>query len=176
MCIRDSGDPELIFLDEPTTGLDPQSRRQLWDIICDYRERGRSVLLTTHYMDEAERLCDRVAIVDQGKIIALGTPDELIRKIGGEHVVEFSVNEHQTMGIAAEELQKLPSVSGVQMNSDHALLTVKSPHVAIPALLNRLQQDRLEFNRLTTRHASLEDVFVSLTGRSLADEEQAGVG
>ncbi len=170
------GDPELIFLDEPTTGLDPQSRRQLWDIICDYRERGRSVLLTTHYMDEAERLCDRVAIVDQGKIIALGTPDELIRKIGGEHVVEFSVNEHQTMGIAAEELQTLPSVSGVQMNSDHALLTVKSPHVAIPALLNRLQQDRLEFNRLTTRHASLEDVFVSLTGRSLADEEQVGEG
>ena len=169
------GDPELIFLDEPTTGPDPQSRRQLWDIICDYRERGRSVLLTTHYMDEAERLCDRVAIVDQGKIITLGTPDELIRKIGGEHVVEFSVNEHQTMGIAAEELQKLPSVSGVQMNSDHALLTVKSPHVAIPALLNRLQQDRLEFNRLTTRHASLEDVFVSLTGRSLADEEQAEV-
>src|SRR5437660_6391129 len=85
------GDPELLFLDEPTTGLDPQSRRQLWDVIGDLRTRGRTTVLTTHYMDEAERLCDRVAIVDQGKIIALGSPSELIARLGGEHVVEFAV-------------------------------------------------------------------------------------
>src|SRR6202163_2395301 len=83
------GDPELLFLDEPTTGLDPQSRRQVWDILRDLRKQGRTILLTTHYMDEAERLCDRVAIVDHGKVIALGTPAELIARIGGDHFIEF---------------------------------------------------------------------------------------
>src|SRR5437899_1638424 len=86
------GDPELLFLDEPTTGLDPQSRRQLWDILRGLRAQGRTILLTTHYMDEAERLCDRVAIVDHGKVIALGTPAELITRIGGEHTVEFKLD------------------------------------------------------------------------------------
>ena len=85
------GDPELLFLDEPTTGLDPQSRRQLWDVIHDLRARGRTTVLTTHYMDEAERLCDRVAIIDHGKIIALGSPAELIARLGGEHIVEFAI-------------------------------------------------------------------------------------
>src|SRR5207245_2359132 len=86
------GDPDLLFLDEPTTGLDPQSRRQIWEIIRDLRRRGRTILLTTHYMDEAERLCDRVAVVDYGRVIALGTPSELIASLKGEHVVEFAVN------------------------------------------------------------------------------------
>ena len=86
------GDPELLFLDEPTPGLDPQSRRQLWDVIRDLRDRDRTVLLTTHYMDEAERLCDRVAIIDQGKIIALGSPRELIARLGGDHIVEFAID------------------------------------------------------------------------------------
>ena len=85
------GDPEILFLDEPTTGLDPQSRRQLWDVIRDLRDRGRTVVLTTHYMDEAERLCDRVAIIDQGKIIAQGSPAELIARLGGDHIVEFAL-------------------------------------------------------------------------------------
>src|SRR5690606_13336869 len=85
------GDPELLFLDEPTTGLDPQSRRQLWDIIHSFREAGRTVMLTTHYMDEAERLCDRIAIVDHGRVIALGTPRELIASLGGEHIIEFTL-------------------------------------------------------------------------------------
>ena len=84
------GDPELLCLDEPTTGLDPQSRRQIWEIIREFRQSGRTVLLTTHYMDEAERLCDRVAIVDGGRVIALGTPDELIATLGGDHVIEFT--------------------------------------------------------------------------------------
>ena len=86
------GDPELLFLDEPTTGLDPQSRRQLWDIVNGLRAEGRTVLLTTHYMDEAERLCDRVGIVDHGKMIALGTPAELIASLGGEQVIEFATD------------------------------------------------------------------------------------
>src|SRR3954469_21575106 len=85
------GDPDLLLLDEPTTGLDPQSRRQLWDLIRDLRDRGRTVLLTTHYMDEAERLCDRVAVVDHGKVIALGSPRQLIANLGGEHVIEFTL-------------------------------------------------------------------------------------
>ena len=85
------GDPEVLFLDEPTTGLDPQSRRQLWDVIRDLRDRGRTVVLTTHYMDEAERLCDRVAIIDHGKIIAQGSPAELIARLGGDHIVEFAL-------------------------------------------------------------------------------------
>src|SRR5262245_24069345 len=85
------GDPDLLFLDEPTTGLDPQARRQLWDIIRSFGEQGRTVLLTTHYMDEADKLCDRVAIVDHGKVIALGSPRELIASLGGEHVINFSI-------------------------------------------------------------------------------------
>ena len=87
------GDPELLFLDEPTTGLDPQSRRQTWEIVEGLKARGRTVLLTTHYMEEAARLCDRVAIVDHGKVIALGTPRELIASLGAEHVVEFAVGD-----------------------------------------------------------------------------------
>ena len=86
------GDPEMLFLDEPTTGLDPQSRRQLWDVIRDFRDRGRTIVLTTHYMDEAERLCDRVAIIDHGKIIAQGSPAELIARLGGDHIVEFALD------------------------------------------------------------------------------------
>ena len=93
------GDPELLFLDEPTTGLDPQSRRQLWDVILHLRARGRTTVLTTHYMDEAERLCDRVAIVDHGKVIALGSPRELISRLGGEHIVEFAARRRRAPAI-----------------------------------------------------------------------------
>ena len=94
------GDPELLFLDEPTTGLDPQARRQLWDLIEEFKRAGRTILLTTHYMDEAERLCDRVAIMDHGKVIALGTPPELIASIGVEHVVEFATDDAAARSIS----------------------------------------------------------------------------
>src|SRR4030095_11679505 len=87
------GDPEILFLDEPTTGLDPQSRRQLWSLVERFRAAGGTILLTTHYMDEAEALCDRVAVVDHGKVIALGTPRELIRSLGAEHMVEFALSD-----------------------------------------------------------------------------------
>jgi ABC-2 type transport system ATP-binding protein len=108
------GDPELLFLDEPTTGLDPQARRQVWQIIRDFRNQGRTVLLTTHYMDEAERLCDRVAVVDHGQVIALGTPRELIASLGGEHIIDFQVNgpaaESGRAPLEAQSLGDLPSV------------------------------------------------------------------
>jgi ABC-2 type transport system ATP-binding protein len=164
------GDPEVLFLDEPTTGLDPQSRRQVWDIVNAFKERGRTVLLTTHYMDEAERLADRVAVVDKGSIIALGTPRELIRTLGGDHVVEIRVAPDGGGALQPAELGELPSVRAVHAEGGALVLTVGEPHVAIPALLERLRERGRELSGLTTRHASLEDVFVSLTGRHLREE------
>jgi ABC-2 type transport system ATP-binding protein len=166
------GDPQLLFLDEPTTGLDPQSRRQLWEVIHDFRKTGRTVMLTTHYMDEAERLCDRVAVVDQGKIIALGTPRELIARLGGENIVEFTLAEGSPAADEAE-LAKLPSVRSVHRDAGAYSLAVGEPHVALPALLTHLQASRQNLANLTTRHATLEDVFVSLTGRHLEQEGAA---
>ncbi len=164
------GEPELLFLDEPTTGLDPQSRRQLWDIIRGFREQGRTVLLTTHYMDEAERLCDRVAIVNQGRIIALGTPRELIASLGGEHVIEITFADCDGRApVAPETLADLPAVTSARAEDGHVCLSVTEPHHALPALLDRLRQLQCELTSLNTRHASLEDVFVKLAGRHLSD-------
>jgi ABC-2 type transport system ATP-binding protein len=166
------GDPDLLLLDEPTTGLDPQSRRQLWDLIRGLRARGRTVLLTTHYMDEAERLCDRVAVIDHGKVIALGSPRELIADLGGEHVIEFTLGmDGETPGLEPESLAALPAVRSVRREADNYCLSVAEPHVALPALLTWLQQRGHELASLSTRHASLEDVFVTLTGRHLRDGE-----
>jgi ABC-2 type transport system ATP-binding protein len=162
------GDPELLFLDEPTTGLDPQSRRQLWDILRGFRAQGRTILLTTHYMDEAERLCDRVAIIDHGKVIALGSPAELIARLGGEHFIEFALSEGPD--VPNEALQELPAVVAVRREEDSYCMTVSAAHLAIPALLQLLQQRNRDLALLTTRHASLEDVFVNLTGRHLRDD------
>jgi ABC-2 type transport system ATP-binding protein len=168
------GDPDLLLLDEPTTGLDPQSRRQLWEIIRAFRGQGRTVLLTTHYMDEAERLCDRVAVVDHGQVIALGSPRELIVSLGGEHVIEFAVGDGNGQpAFDTAPLSQLPGVQSVRTEADHVCLAVTEPHVTLPALLNRLQQDRRQLASLTTRHASLEDVFVTLTGRHLREGEAA---
>jgi ABC-2 type transport system ATP-binding protein len=164
------GDPELLFLDEPTTGLDPQSRRQLWGVVRAFRARGHTVLLTTHYMDEAERLCDRVAIVDHGKVIAQGTPAELIAKLGGEHVLELALVEGQDPPALAE-LEALPAARSARTEDGTVCLQVSAPHVTLPALLDLLERSGRTLARLTTRHASLEDVFVQLTGRHLRDEE-----
>jgi ABC-2 type transport system ATP-binding protein len=164
------GDPELLFLDEPTTGLDPQSRRQVWDIVDGFKKRGRTVVLTTHYMDEAEKLCDRIAVVDQGRIIAEGTPRELIRSLGGDHVIEIAVEEGAPGELGPGDLSDLPSVRGVHAEAGHLVLTVTEPHVAIAPLLERVASSGFRLSSLATRHASLEDVFVSLTGRHLRDE------
>jgi ABC-2 type transport system ATP-binding protein len=162
------GDPELLFLDEPTTGLDPQSRLQAWGIVEALKERGRTVLLTTHYMEEAARLCDRVAIVDHGRPIALGTPRELVASLGAEHVVEFAVEEGRPVPAEAA-LAALPSVEGVAREAGRFRLTVREVHRAVPALLALLAAEGAAASHLTTHHSTLEDVFVALTGRTLRD-------
>jgi ABC-2 type transport system ATP-binding protein len=168
--------PKILFLDEPTTGLDPQSRRQLWDIIRAFQRDGGTVLLTTHYMDEAERLCDRLAIVDHGQIIAEGSPPDLINRLGGHHVVEFSVSgNHGSTGKPESHAEKdawrtLPSVESVRKDDGLVALNVKEPHLTIPALLEAINKQGSQLQHLTTRQASLEDVFVRLTGRHLRDE------
>ncbi len=162
------GDPDLLFLDEPTTGLDPQSRRQLWEILRGFRGQGKTILLTTHYMDEAERLCDRVGIVDHGRLIALDTPSGLIARLGGDHHVEFTLAE---MDCPVQlPFESLPAVVAVHEHHGVHVLRVTAPHQTIPALLQLLLQHRLSLSRLTTRHVSLEDVFVALTGRSISEE------
>ena len=161
------GNPELLFLDEPTTGLDPQSRRQLWELIERFRAGGRSILLTTHYMDEAERLCDRVAIVDHGRVIAQGTPRELIASLGAEHVLEFAVADGTLLDAAA-----LAAVVGIGPPSRQDgvwRLQVPELHHAMPALLGELRRQGAQLSELRTHSATLEDVFVSLTGRQLRD-------
>ncbi|MEE2888462.1 MAG: ABC transporter ATP-binding protein [Planctomycetota bacterium] len=165
-------DPELLFLDEPTTGLDPQARRQLWDAIRDYQAGGGTVLLTTHYMEEAESLCGRVGIVDRGRIIALGTPTELIATTGGAHIVEANI-EGISSAISSEELALLPGVEAHTLTEDQLVLTVAAPHLVVPGLINLLAQKGMSMDGLATRHASLEDVFMNLTGRHLRDGESS---
>jgi len=162
------GSPKLLFLDEPTTGLDPQSRRQLWDIIRNFQDSGGTVLLTTHYMDEAERLCDRLAIVDHGQIIAEGSPAELIEKLGGHHVVEFALSGSSDGD--TERWQSLPGVDSVRHDDGLVCLSVHEPHRTIPALLAKVEEQSAQLEHLTTRQASLEDVFVRLTGRHLRED------
>ncbi len=166
------GNPRILFLDEPTTGLDPQSRRQLWDIVRAFQKKGGTVLLTTHYMDEAERLCDRLAIVDHGQIIAEGSPPDLIERLGGHHVVEFEVSNNaggNSDGPAAEAWRALPGVESVRYEDPTICLNVREPHLTIPALLDALDQQGQNLEHLSTRQASLEDVFVKLTGRHLRE-------
>jgi ABC-2 type transport system ATP-binding protein len=143
-----AGDPELLFLDEPTTGLDPQARVQLWRLIKRFREDGRTIVLTTHYMEEAERLCDRVAIMDRGKVIAAGSPQDLIGSIGDGHVLEYSSSAS-------------PATLRVQ---------VRDLHLAVPAILQDLDRQSHRLTELRMRSTTLEDVFITLTGRRLRDE------
>ncbi len=160
------GDPEILFLDEPTTGLDPQSRLQLWDQITRFRAQGRTVLLTTHYMDEAERLCDRIAIVDHGKRIALGTPSELIALLEAQEVIEFAADPMPDEPL----LQAVAGVRGVHRRGGSLALHVDSLTESVPALLAQLERSRARLAALSTHRATLEDVFVALTGRELREE------
>jgi ABC-2 type transport system ATP-binding protein len=165
-----AGDPDLLVLDEPTTGLDPQARRQLWELIGRFREQGRTTLLTTHYMEEAERLCDRVAVVDHGRVIALGTPRELIASLGAEHVVEFALAGGEEAPWDAARLQGVPGLTAVRAEAGLVSLRVREPHHAVPALLDLLRRGGHALAELRTHSATLEDVFVSLTGRHLRDD------
>jgi ABC-2 type transport system ATP-binding protein len=162
------GDPELLFLDEPTTGLDPQARRHLWDLVDELKKAGRTIILTTHYMDEAERLSDRVAIMDHGSIIALGTPQQLIASVGGEHVVEFAVSEQAAVDTAA--LLAIPGIQSHRVDAGLHQLSVSELHIAVPRIFADLAAQGLHLSDFRTHSASLEDVFVGLTGRNLRDE------
>jgi len=161
------GDPELLILDEPTTGLDPQARLHMGDMILGYRSLGRTVLVTTHYMEEAHRLCDRVAILDRGKRIALGTPAELIATLGGDLVVEV---ELASGSVEDDAVRSVEGVRAVRRSNATILVTASEAHVTVPALLDLVRGSEATLSRLTLRQATLEDVYVSPTGRHLRDE------
>jgi ABC-2 type transport system ATP-binding protein len=162
------GDPALLFLDEPTTGLDPQSRRQLWELIEEFKAEGRAILLTTHYMEEAERLCDQVAIVDHGRVIALGTPRELVASLSAEHVVEFATAPGAT--VREEALRQVDGVEAAVRRDHTYRIRVAELHRTVPALLAELHRQGVQLTELRTHSATLEDVFVELTGRHLREE------
>ena len=162
--------PELLFLDEPTTGLDPQARRHVWDIVQNIKSEGGTVLLTTHYMEEAERLADEVVIIDHGKSIAGGTPRDLVHSLDAESIVEYSLAESGAPGPAAEVLQALPGVHAVQHVNDLVSLAVSRTSEALPALLDLLGREGCVLVDLHTHQPTLEDVFVAHTGRHLRDE------
>jgi ABC-2 type transport system ATP-binding protein len=170
------GDPELLFLDEPTTGLDPQARRHLWDLVDQLKQAGRTIILTTHYMEEAERLCDRVAIMDHGKIIALGTPQQLIASVGGEHIVEFAVTGRGAATGAADGqidaalMTAIPGIHSHRVDAGLHQFSVSELHTAVPRIFASLAAQGLHLSEFRTHSASLEDVFVGLTGRNLRDE------
>jgi ABC-2 type transport system ATP-binding protein len=165
------GDPALLFLDEPTTGLDPQSRRQLWTLVEGLKRDGRTIVLTTHYMDEAERLCDTIAIIDHGKVIALGTPAQLIASLGADHVIRLGLGEHapDAHPVPLAELLALPDVTGGRETATGYELRVSAVHAVLPSLLALGAGKQLQWNELSTHSATLEDVFVALTGRELRD-------
>ncbi|HYH45628.1 MAG TPA: ABC transporter ATP-binding protein [Thermoanaerobaculia bacterium] len=159
------GDPDLLFLDEPTTGLDPQSRLQLWEQVTTFRAAGGTIMLTTHYMDEAERLCDRVAIVDHGKVIALGTPAELVGALKGANVIELATEPE----MPEEVLDRLPGLAERHRRGPLWALAVASLTESVPPLLAAVEAAGARLVHLSTHQATLEDLFVSLTGRELRD-------
>jgi ABC-2 type transport system ATP-binding protein len=158
-------DPELVFLDEPTTGLDPAARRSLWDLVRGLKAAGRTILLTTHYMEEAEVLCDRLAIMDHGRILEMGTVDELISKRFHERAVRF--DRIDQLGDA--ELGALPAVSSVKHDGDEVMLYTRDVAATIGAFLELTESRAVEPHNLGVHKATLEDVFLELTGRALRD-------
>ena len=162
------GDPKILFLDEPTTGLDPQARLKIWQIVEEFRALGGTILLTTHYMEEASRLCDRVAIIDLGKVIAVDTPAALVDAMGADQIVEFSTRPDLT-STQRSEISRLAGVSGLSQRDQSVGLTVSEIGATLPRLLSFLDQHDLEVIEIRTHEPTLEDVFVSLTGRALRD-------
>ncbi len=160
-----AAEPELLFLDEPTTGLDPQARRRIWELVEAFRGRGGTVLLTTHSMEEAQRLCDRVAIVDRGRRVAVGSPGELIASLGAEQILDFDSEPE----LPEETLAALPGVARVLRRSHGRALSVSDIGQFLAALLQRLGAEGGRVTRLSSHEASLEDVFLHLTGRDLRD-------
>jgi ABC-2 type transport system ATP-binding protein len=158
------GDPELLFLDEPTTGLDPQSRRQLWDVIRGLHERGRTTILTTHYMDEAERLCDRVAIIHQGEIVAMDTPQALLSGLGGE-IVELRVEGD---GPAALEILRTRAIAGDDAFAVGSTLTVPLHDRTVADAISQVHETGVGVSAVNSRTPTLDDVYLRLTGGRIA--------
>jgi ABC-2 type transport system ATP-binding protein len=158
-------DPEILFLDEPTTGLDPQARRNIWDIIEGLKERGKTVVLTTHYMEEAERLCHRVGIMDMGRIIALDTPKDLIIKQNLESAVELVTQN----GIARDVLQRLPQVKKITYEGNTVVAHTREASSVLIELVRTSEDNGLNLGNISVRKATLEDVFLELTGRKLRE-------
>ena len=158
-------DPEVVFLDEPTAGLDPQGRRSLWEVVRKMKADGRTTVLTTHYMDEAEALCDRLAILDHGTILRSGTPAELIASLGIPSVIELAFDG------AAPNPAAFAARMGVAVEARGDLWEIPTPDpkALLPRLLGTIESERLEYNQIHVRRATLEDVFLHLTGRSLRD-------
>jgi ABC-2 type transport system ATP-binding protein len=170
MALALAGDPELVFLDEPTTGLDPQARRHLWELVEELKRTGRTIILTTHYMEEAERLCDRVAIMDRGRKIAEGTPKELIALAGGEEIVELGASRTANV---PRLVAKLKAIDGVREHTELGgvhRLAVGELHRTTPRIFAVLEEEGVHLSEFRTHSATLEDVFVKLTGRNLRDE------
>jgi ABC-2 type transport system ATP-binding protein len=163
-------DPTLVFLDEPTSGLDPQSRRLLWEQVQRLRERGKTVLLTTHFMDEAQILCDRIAIMDHGRIIAQDTPAALIATLGASAAIECALIPGATGApISVEDLRALPGVTEARLRDDTALMYTDRLETTLVALLRLAGERAAQVERLQTHAPTLEDVFLKLTGRGLRD-------
>ncbi len=156
-------DPDIVFLDEPTTGMDPQARRQLWDVMLDLKRQGKTILLTTHYMEEAEQICDRVAIVDHGHIIEIGAPSELVHRHFSEIAISFQAPD------AAESYQSLAGVSHAVSEDGHVTVYTTDAPRTMTALLGRESADGAALRGLNVHSATLEDVFLKLTGRALRD-------
>lgn len=160
------GRPEVVFLDEPTTGLDPQSRRALWDVVRSLKNEGRAIVLSTHYMDEVEHLCDRVVVMDHGRVLAQGTPRELMATYGPESVVEIDLAAAAVDTVA---LSQLEAVTGVKVEEDRVLLYTAHTAKTLMSLASYAQQADLPLGDLRTRSASMDDVFIALTGRSVRE-------
>ena len=157
-------DPELVFLDELTTGLDPQARRAMWDLVRDIRDQGKTIFLTTHYMEEAERLCDRVLIIDRGKIVGLDTPEKLIQSLGVENRILFTAEGD----FDPEPLRALPGVARVEQIGERVIVYGKGNHL-VGNVVNTLEAQGVRFSDLRTEQPTLEDVFLALTGREMRD-------
>ncbi len=162
--------PEILFLDEPSSGLDPHARRRLWDIVESFKAEGGSVVLTTHYMDEAERLADDLIIIDHGRVIARGSPAEIIASLGAESMVRFSLAGSEPRALSEQELQGLDGVRSARYSGAEITLSVVHTQAAIAGLFDLIKRRDLELEDLNTHRPTLEDVFVSLTGKLLRDE------
>jgi ABC-2 type transport system ATP-binding protein len=158
-------DPELVFLDEPTTGLDPQARRSLWDVVRGMKAEGRTVILTTHYIEEAEALCDRLAIMDHGTILSEGSPSELIAQLGLPSVVELTFEGSAPDPAAFAASLGMP----VEARNEVWEIPTADPKSALPAILGAAEAQAVPFLQIHVRRATLEDVFLHRTGRSLRE-------